>query len=78
MTSLISFGALIVITIGVVEVIKRALKLDTRYIPLVALVVGFGLNLVAGYTSFGLTVVAGLAVGLSAVGLFDQKKILGK
>lgn len=76
MTPLISFGVLVAITIGVVEVIKRALKLDKRYIPLVALVIGFGLNFAAGYTTFGLTVVAGLAVGLSAVGLFSQKSII--
>jgi len=71
-----SFGGLVVITIGIVEVIKRASGLNTNFLPLVGLVVGLILVAVANFT--GLTtfpILAGIVVGLSAAGLYDQKKI---
>ncbi len=79
MTELYSFVVLVAITIGVSEVIKRAFRLDARFIPLVALVVGFILTLVGSLTDITtLTILTGLAVGLSSCGLFDQKKLLNK
>jgi len=77
MTELVSFGALVLLTTGVVEVAKRALKLDTRFIPLAALVIGFVLCLIGNLTNItSITILTGIAVGLSSVGLFAQSKII--
>ena len=78
MSELLSFGVLVLLTIGVVEVAKRALKLPKTIIPAVALVVGLVLTIVGNIADItSLTFLAGIAVGLSSVGLFDQKKLLG-
>jgi len=77
MTELVSFGALVLLTTGVVEEEKRALKLDTRFIPLAALVIGFVLCLIGNLTNItSITILTGIAVGLSSVGLFAQSKII--
>lgn len=76
MTELFSFAVLVALTTGSVEVFKRALELKGRYLPLAALVFGFLLMIVAN--SFQLTsfnILIGIAVGLSAAGLFDQTKL---
>jgi len=77
MTELLSFGALVLITSGVTEVIKRA-GLPKRFLPLVALAVGFLINLIGSFTLTPLSVLTGLAVGLSASGLFDLTKVVKK
>ena len=59
---------------GIVEVIKRTTKVNARWIPLVALVVG-GL---AGVAIIQLSIaglVAGLIMGLMSVGLWETAKI---
>ncbi len=77
MNELASFGALVAITIGITEVIKRATKAPTSIIPLIAFIVGFVLNLIGNVTNItSLTLLTGFAIGLSASGLFDQKKIV--
>ena len=79
MTELLSFGGLVIITIGVTEVIKLGFKLPKRLVPLTALVIGFLLTLIGSLTSItSLTILTGIAVGLSSVGLFDQKDLLKK
>lgn len=78
MNELLSFGILVLLTVGVVEAAKRALKLPSSIIPAVALVVGLVLTIVGNLSDItSLTFLAGIAVGLSSVGLFDQKKLLG-
>ena len=73
------FAVLTALTSGVVEVIKRIKILDDRWLPLVSLVVGFCLSGVSAFFSFtSLTILEGIAVGLSAAGLFDQTKIAKK
>lgn len=77
MNALASFGVLVLLTIGLTEVIKRATKAPKSIIPLIALIVGFCLNLLGNITDItSLTWLTGIACGLSAAGLFDQKKIL--
>lgn len=74
---IISFSALVGITIGLVEVIKRAIAVETRFIPLVALIVGILLTLLASVTNLtSLTIISGIVVGLSAAGLYDQGDIV--
>jgi len=78
MTELLSFGVLVLLTIGVTEVIKRATKAPKSIIPAIALLIGLALTILGNITTLtSLTFLAGIAVGLSAVGLFDQKDIIG-
>jgi len=79
MSELLSFAVLVALTIGVTEVIKRAGNVPTRFIPAIALILGFILCLIGNLTSItSITILTGIAVGLSSSGLFDQKLILGK
>jgi len=74
MTELLSFSVLVVITIGLTEVCKKAFKMPKRFIPLTALILGLVINLIAGGIT-GLGLLTGIGIGLSAVGLFDVSKI---
>lgn len=79
MNELLSFSALVAVTTGLTEAIKRGLKLKSRFVPLLALILGVILVLIANLTSItSLTIVTGIAVGLSSSGLYDHKAILGK
>jgi hypothetical protein len=65
------------IIIGLIEVLKRVLGMDAKLAPVVAVVLGLAASF--GVTYFGETeafeaVVLGLAVGLSAVGLYSGSK----
>lgn len=63
------------VTVGLVEVVKRTKLVTNRFLPVVALVVGVA-TFYVGATS---SVLVGLAVGLSAMGLFSGgKTLLGK
>ena len=70
-------GALVFIINGIVEVIKQATDLDNKYIPLLSLVIGFGIG-VAIALGFSLplaeTILAGGIGGLGASGLYDNFK----
>ena len=73
---LTSFAVLTALTIGVVEAIKRTKILPRKYIPLLAVIAGLLLTSTAGAFNLShLTILEGIAVGLSAVGLYNQKKI---
>ena len=80
MTFVITIAVLTAVTTGIVQAIKT-LGISSRFLPLVSIVVGFGLTLIA--TRFVLTpenIIGGIGVGLAAAGLFDfgKKTILGK
>lgn len=70
-------GALVFIISGIVEAIKRATDLDTKYIPLLSVVIGFGIG-IAIALGFNLplaeTILAGGIGGLGASGLYDNFK----
>ena len=67
------------ITIGVVEVLKRAFGLETKLLPLTGLVTALILVALGVWTGLtDLPILAGVVVGLSAAGLYDQKKIATK
>lgn len=75
---LTSFAALTALTVGVVQVIKKAAGLEKRWVPLTALLCGIILTFVGGWANItSISVLTGLAVGLSAAGLWDQKAISG-
>ncbi len=75
MDIVISFAVLVALTTGVVEALKKGIGIDSKFLPLTALVVGIVLTFLGGITNItSLTVLTGIAVGLSAVGLFDNLK----
>jgi len=77
MDIVISFALLVALTTGVVEVIKRIIGVESKFLPLVALIVGILLTFLGGITNLtSLTILTGIAVGLSAAGLFDHSKLL--
>jgi phosphotransferase system glucose/maltose/N-acetylglucosamine-specific IIC component len=78
---LVIYGAsLLAITAGITEVIKRAIG-DTRFTPIVSVVVGVVLAVVT-QPALPLTqsVVNGLVIGLAASGAYDlsKKSLLNK
>uniref|UniRef100_A0A6M3XYV2 Holin n=1 Tax=viral metagenome TaxID=1070528 RepID=A0A6M3XYV2_9ZZZZ len=79
MDGLTSFIVLVALTTGITEVCKRALSLESKFMPLVALISGLGLTFIGNVTDLtSLTILTGVAVGLSAAGLFDQTKLFKK
>jgi len=67
------------ITLGVVEALKRAFKIDNDFIPLVGLIVSFVLGGIGSF--FGLTNLSiweSLVAGLMAMGLWDTGKKVNK
>jgi len=77
MEPVIAFGILVALTVGIVEAVKRALKVPKKLIPILSLVIGIVLLLIGRVSGFvDLNLFIGIAVGLSASGLFDNAKIL--
>jgi len=67
----------VAIIIAVIEIVKRVFKMDTKYSPVVAIVLGVALSLT--HTYFGTeqlfeAIVMGIATALSAVGLYSGTK----
>ena len=66
------------LTTGIIEVVKQTTSVDNKYLPLISLVVGV---LVAVLIALGTGqdivqyILVGVIGGLSASGLYDQKKI---
>lgn len=76
MEIVVSFGALVALTTGVVEALKRGMAIEKRFLPLVALIVGILLTFLAGITNLtSLSVITGIAVGLASCGLFDHTQL---
>lgn len=74
MNELLSFSTLTALTVGLTEVIKRV-GMPDRFVPLTAVVVGIVLVVLGGLTSLtSLSILAGIAIGLSAVGLYSGVK----
>lgn len=68
-------GAVIFI-VAIIEILKR-FSFNTKYSPIVAIVLGIGMSiayLYVGGTELFEAVVQGFAVGLTAVGLFSGAK----
>ena len=75
----ITFPILVAVTIGITEIIKRALgeiPIAQRITPVIALILGIFLALGAYEVDFE-TVFTGMVIGLTASGLFSgTKKII--
>jgi len=69
----IEFAVFVALTTGLVEVLKRLATNLERFLPLFALAIGTGLNLLY----YGVSVenlIIGLVVGLSSMGLYSGTK----
>ena len=70
----LDFTAIVAVITGIVEVIKRAFNLDTKYCPVIALGLGIGANLLLNTLggNLGENIVWGAVMGLTASGLYDN------
>lgn len=75
---MLEISIMIAVITGIVEAIKRATGLNTRYAPLLALVLGvLYAGFLGGWT--GEMLFTGIVAGLSASGLYGNiKKAVGK
>lgn len=75
MTYLVTPVAQVLLIMGLAEVIKRLNIMPNKFIPVVDIVMGILLS-IAVYWSYGIVkaVLAGIAIGLSACGLFSGIK----
>lgn len=80
MTYLLTPAAQVALIIGLVEVIKRMELMPNKYLPLIDIILGmvsgvivYGIHLEYGYVN---GILLGIAMGLSACGLFSGIKNL--
>jgi hypothetical protein len=80
MEELLSFGSLTALVVGLTEVVKRIGLVPERFIPLVAVFFGLLLSVLGSPSPFSTyTIFVGIAIGLSASGLFSGiKSVAGK
>jgi hypothetical protein len=74
---MIELGVLIAVLIGVSQVAK-GLGLSAKFIPALNLVLGIGAGFLVSDLSIAESLITGAIIGLSASGLYDQKKIVTK
>jgi hypothetical protein len=75
---MLEFGIIIAVLIGLGQVAKQ-LGLPNKYIPVMNLVLGVTIGLIGGLgsdLSIVEQIVTGSVIGLTASGLYDQKKIV--
>ena len=72
---IVEIGIIVPIIIAIDELLKRKLGINTRYIPLINVIISIILAIVLlGNIRNGL--ITGLVAGLTASGVYDQTKIL--
>ncbi len=73
---------ILIALIGGLTEVAKSVGLEKRWLPLLAIVLGVGLNLFIGFIGYeiGELIIAGLIAGLSTMGLYDigKKTILGR
>jgi len=72
-------GALVVVIVAATQVIKNLRFVSTRYVPLIAILLGISGSFTLGGVEW-LSVASGVIIGLSSVGLYSGFKatVLGK
>jgi len=71
----VTFLVLVPVVVGFVEVLKRALKLSTRFAPLVSLLSGVvAVYLASDFVISGAIILQGVVLGLTACGLYAGGK----
>lgn len=74
---MLELGIIIAVLIGVSQVAKK-LGLPTKYVPLMNLLLGIVCGFYAIDAPVFEQIITGAIIGLSASGLYDQKKVLDK
>ena len=75
MEIVLTTALLIGVVIGLTEVIKRALKVEKNYLPLIAVLIAVGLGLVLDWGTFnGKLIIEAIVIGLTSCGLFSFGK----
>ena len=75
MEIVLTTALLIGVVIGLTEVIKRALKVEKNYLPLIAVLIAVGLGLILDWGTFnGKLIIEAIVIGLTACGLFSFRK----
>ena len=77
-------SVLVALTVGLTQTIKLALKMESRFKPLTAVLIGIILTFLSDKTDIltlsivGNLILDGIMVGLISVGLYDNGKVLVK
>ena len=71
-------GIVIAIITGLTQVIKLAVNLKKRYIPIIAVLLGVALAFIYSQSDAGETIINGIILGLSSVGLYSGSKAIIK
>ena len=66
-------GVLAAIILGLCEIAKK-LGLSTKYVPLLAIVLGILFSWIAGWQGVSEIILGGIVAGLTAVGLYSGPK----
>ena len=74
---MIDIALLIAVVIALTELFKRTLHVNSRYLPLISLILGIIAGIIYLDGDIKDVALQGIIVGLSASGLFDQSKIVG-
>lgn len=75
MEELLTMGGITALVVGLTEITKRIEVVPERFIPLVSLFFGLLLAVLGSQGSItALTILSGLAIGLSACGLYSGVK----
>lgn len=75
MENLLTYGGIpaVALIIGISEVLKR-LGFNTKFIPIVNLILGLGAGIALNLNDVKMGIFVGLAVGLGATGLYSGTK----
>ena len=75
---MLNFAIAIGITGGLVQVIKKATRIKSDYIPLLAVVIGIIVSMVFGTEGWQMNLFVGIITGLSSSGLYDNLEMAEK
>jgi len=67
--------ALVAIIVGITQIVKAFVS-DSRFYPVISLVLGVAVSFLVPQATVAMTVLAGLVMGLSAAGLYSTGKTL--
>ena len=71
---MLEITAVVAIVVGLVEAIKRATNLDSRFTPLVSIIFGVSIMSAVGVDTVTMNIFEGVIVGLTASGLYSGTK----
>ena len=71
---MLEITAVVAIVVGLVEAIKRAVNLDSKFAPLVSLIFGIVIMSAVGTDTIVMNIFEGVIIGLTASGLYSGTK----